>query len=724
MSWILPSREFLLSALCSLVIIICSNIVATAESNPELSDEQVEFFESKIRPVLVQQCYSCHSAKAGEPKAGLMLDSRPAMHTGGDSGPAVVPGDIDASLILGAIRYDDFEMPPKEKLPAKVIADFEKWVKMGAPDPRDQVVSLSESNKFEAAKSFWSFQQPQRHAIPEEADLAWVKKPIDGFISAKMLAVKLAPNPMADRRTLLRRLSYDLKGLPPSMEELKQFREDDSPVAVEHWVEDYLNSPQFGERWARLWLDISHYGEDQAHVVGSNNSLFYPNAYLYRDWVIQAMNDDMPFDEFIRLQLAADLMETEEDQQFVALGFLGLGPKYYRRNDPEVMADEWEDRIDTVSRGLLGLTVACARCHDHKYDPIATEDYYALAGIFASTQMYNLPLDDSKEQGKDGQAKNPSDSWHIIKDGKPQDINVQIRGVATDKGAIVPRRFLSILSEDEPQHFKQGSGRLELANAIADRNNPLTARVFVNRVWGELFGQPLVTSTSNFGMLGDAPSHQELLDDLSVRFMESGWSLKWLIREIVLSSTYQQSSEASSQQLAIDPDNKLLSRMNRRKLDIEKWRDTILFVADNLDANIGGMSINPQDAKQTKRTIYSKVSRLELNKMLAMFDFPDPNSHSSGRNQSTTPLQKMFVLNSPFMVSHADALAARIISHSGPKTSSGVTYAYQLLYGRKPSVQELDLGINYLRAPGEDEEKRWQQYAQILLASNELLFVD
>lgn len=713
-----------MSALCSLMLIVCSNVVATAESNPPLSDKQVDFFESKIRPVLVQKCYSCHSAQAGEPKAGLMLDSRPAMHTGGDSGPAVVPGDIDSSLIMAAIRYDYFEMPPKEKLPENVIADFEKWVKMGAPDPRDQVVSLSESNKFEAAKSFWSFQQPQRHAIPEAADVAWVKKPIDGFISAKMLAEKLAPNPMADRRTLLRRLSYDLKGLPPSIEELKQFQQNDSPAAVEHWVEDYLGSPQFGERWARLWLDVSHYGEDQAHVVGGNKSLFYPNAYLYRAWVIQALNDDMPYDEFIRLQLAADLMETDDNSQLVALGFLGLGPKYYRRNDPEVMADEWEDRIDTVGRGLLGLTVACARCHDHKYDPIATEDYYALAGVFASTQMYNLPLDEKKELGKDGQAKNPSDSWHVIKDGKPQDINVQIRGVATDKGPIVPRRFLSVLSKDQPQQFTQGSGRLELANAIADPNNPLTARVFVNRVWGELFGQPLVTSTSNFGMLGDTPSHQELLDDLSVRFMESGWSLKWLVREIVLSNTYQQTSEASSQQLAIDPDNKLLSRKNRRKLDVEKWRDTILFVSDNLEASIGGKSINPQDAKQTKRTIYSQVSRLELNKMLAMFDYPDPNSHSSGRNQSTTPLQKMFVLNSPFMVSQADALAARILDHSGLKTSSGVTYAYQLLYGRKPSVQELDLGINYLKTPGEDEEKRWQQYAQILLASNELLFVD
>lgn len=700
--------------------------IATSATAALAASNEVEFFEKKIRPVLVERCYECHSTNADSVKGGLLLDSRDSSRKGGDSGAAIVPGNLDESLVLSALRYESFEMPPDGKLSDAVIADFEKWIKAGAHDPRDASPSKSAAAEIDwnEARKFWAFQPPIRHMVPALRTDAAVQRHIDRFVIVKLDEAGIAPNPEADRRTLIRRVTFDLIGLPPAPEEITAFLDDDSPQAYGRLVDRLLASPHYGERWARMWLDVSRYAEDQAHIVGNNTSLCYPNAHFYRDWVINALNSDMPYDTFVREQLAADLIDPQDKARHIALGFIGLGPKYYRRSDPEVMAEEWEDRVDIVTRGLLGITVACARCHDHKYDPFETEDYYALAGVFASTEMFNRPLDDKREKNKDGQAKKPEEAVHIVRDKQPQDLHVHIRGNVKKQGPLTKRRFLRVVSTGEPQPFTRGSGRLELANEIVSRSNPLTARVIVNRVWALHFGRPLVGTPSNFGSLGERPTHPMLLDDLAVRFMDADWSLKWLQREIVLSATYRQASTIDASKQEIDPSNSLLWRMNRRRLGVEPWRDALLAVAGQLESQVGGKSIKPQDPNERRRTMYSYISRLELDSMLAMFDFPDPNAHSPTRVETTTPLQKLFVLNSPFMVKQAESLADQLITSTGDD-SERIRFAYEALYGRPPHEDEIVLGLEFLSGCGEDDDLgRWTQYTQVLLASNEMLMID
>ena len=701
-----------------------------ARANPPA--EQIEFFEKSIRPILVKHCYKCHSAGAKKIRSGLLLDSRDGIRKGGERGPAVVPSDPAASLLLKALRYEEIQMPPGGKLPDAVIEDFATWIKQGAVDPRDGAASVQKRIDFQAAKRFWAFQPPHHHPVPVVHNREWPKQPIDHFILARLERAGVSPSLPADRRTWIRRVSFDLIGLPPSPEEVEAFVNDRAPDAVEKVVERWLASPHYGERWARVWLDVARYAEDQAHIVGNDQSLCYPNAYFYRDWVIGALNADMPYPRFIQLQLAADLIEPSDVKNWPALGFLGLGPKYYSRNSLAVMADEWEDRVDVVGRGLLGLTLACARCHDHKYDPIPTEDYYSLAGIFASTRMFNQPLDEKREKKSDSEAKQPKDAVHVVCEGKPTDLTVFIRGDVTVKGPTVPRHFLHVLCSGEPPPVQKGSGRLELAEAISSENNPLTARVIVNRVWGQLFGQPLVRTPSNFGALGERPSHPELLDDLSVRFMKTGWSLKWLQREIVLSAAYGQSSMNDSSHISADPENRLLGRMSRRRLGVEAWRDAILSVTGRLREPIGGSSIDPIAPDQNRRTVYSRVSRLSLNPMLSLFDFPDPNIHADHRVETTTPLQKLFVMNSPFMVRQAEALANFLATQTDgadsryePEVSARrfIQKAYLVLYGRPAGDAEMRLGLEFLKG-SKDAKVRRQQYAQVLLAANEMLFID
>lgn len=734
--------------LAALGLAVCLGaMLAPADGAVALGDEspaaRVEFFEKRIRPVLVEHCYKCHSNGAEKLQGKLLLDTREAVRKGGETGPAVVPGDADASLLLKALRYEDFEMPPSGKLPPDVIADFEAWIKHGAADPREGSGASPPAKQidFAAARQFWSFQPPREHAPPPVANAAWPARRIDSFILARLDAAGLAPAQAADRRTWLRRVTFDLTGLPPTPEAVAAFEADQSPDAFERVVDRLLAAPQHGERVARLWLDLARFAEDQAHIVGSDASLTYPNAYLYRDWVIAAINRDLPYDQFVRLQLAADLMEGDDSPNLAALGLIGLGPKYYSRRSLQVMSDEWEDRVDVVGRGLLGLTVACARCHDHKFDPIGTEDYYAMAGVFASTSMFNKPLHDDVEKAGDkkddedkefengrknsGEAKNPKDALHIVREGSPTDLNVFIRGNVENKGPVAPRHFLRVLCEGEPAPFASGSGRRELAEAIASKGNPLTARVIVNRLWGLYFGQPLVATASNFGALGEAPSHPELLDDLTVRFMDAGWSLKWLAREIVLSSAYRQTSRVEAGALAADSENLLLSRMNRRRMTVEQWRDAVLAASGRMRQSLGGASLDPQDPDETRRTIYSRASRLELNRMLAMFDYPDPNVHADRRVETTTPLQKLFVLNSPFMVEHAAALAELLtteVPDSAPDASrQRINLAYRRLYGRPATDDEVKLGIEFLQG---GNPQRLEQYAHVLLAANELLYVD
>ncbi|HEX4793606.1 MAG TPA: DUF1549 and DUF1553 domain-containing protein [Humisphaera sp.] len=588
-------------------------------------------------------------------------------------------------------------------------------------EPATQPIA-PESIDWAKARQFWSFRQPVLQNPPEVKESAWPRQPIDRFVLARLEERGLTHSAEADKITLIRRLTFDLTGLPPSPQDVEAFAVDASANAYENLVERLLASPAFGQRMASMWLPLARYAEDQAHQVGSDTQFFYANAFQYRQWVIDAFNRDLPYDKFITAQLAADKVDGGAEN-LAALGFIGLGPKYYNRNRLDVQADEWEDRVDTVCRTFLGLTVACARCHDHKFDPITQADYYGLAGVFASTKMVNKTADGKLVDLKDAKAKIPADMMHIVEDGAATDLNVFIRGDVDRKGPVVPRRFLRILCDDEPAPFQDGSGRRELAAAIASRSNPLAARVIVNRVWGLMFGRPLVATPSNFGHSGIPPTHPELLDDLAVRFMNNGWSIKGLIREIALSSTYRQTSRDNPANAATDPDNEQLWRMNRRRLAVEQIRDAVLTVSNELDP-AGGKSLELDDPANLRRTVYTRVSRLKLNDFLMQFDYPDANVHAEKRAVTITPIQKLFMLNSPFMIKRAKALAARFTADPYETDAARINRAYHLLFSRAAQPTEIELALDFLSRPTNADLTRWEQYAQMLLVCDEMLYVD
>jgi mono/diheme cytochrome c family protein len=769
-----------------------------------------EFFEARVRPVLVEHCLDCHGTD--KKKGGLRLDGRAAMLKGGDTGPAVVPGKPDESALITAVRYDaELQMPPKGKLKDTEIAALNDWVKRGAqwPEPRQGVsatkpvpapAALSVASTISTEdRAFWSFQAVRNPTPPAVHDATWTANPLDRFILASLEGAGISPSPPADKRTLIRRASFDLTGLPPTAEEIDAFLRDAAPDAFARVVDRLLASPRYGERWARHWLDIARYGEDQAH---SFQPRLYPSGYRYRDWLIRSFNRDLPYDQFVIAQIAGDLLdgpEAERNDRLAAVGMFACGPVYY---GDEKKHDQYADRIDTLTRGFLGLTVACARCHDHKYDPIPTADYYSLEAIFASTDYSEIPAvprsqveayDKAQEaiKAKDKQItefvksevarlkiksadekprllerllpeqsktkiqamraeletikKSAPPKYPVIHSlvdrAQPVDGRVLVRGNPDTPSATVPRQFLAVLTNHRTA-FRQGSGRLELARAVASPENPLTARVMVNRVWQQHFGRGLVATSSNFGTLGERPSHPELLDWLAHRFVASGWSLKELHRTIMLSSAYQQSSRFDSQSAERDPANTLVWRMNRRRLDVEAWRDAILTVAGRLETPMGGPSVSVDSASNHRRTVYAAVSRHDLAWMLRLFDFPDPNITSGSRTETTVPLQQLFVLNSEFMIDAARAVAARISpaapSPNEPRSAYEyrVNAAYSLLYGRPATIREMAIGVSYLTADdpapaaasssrvSQPDLSRWERYTQALLAANEFVFVD
>lgn len=587
-------------------------------------------------------------------------------------------------------------------------------------DPLDAVIE----SKFDwgQAKKHWSFKKPEKGVPPEVIDANWPARRVDFFTLSAMESQGLQPTAVSEMAPLIRRISYDLTGLPPESQVLERFSSGFDAMDYSQYVEELLNSWSFGERLASLWMNLARYAEDQAHQVGDDTKQFYPNAYRYREWVIEAFNRDLPYNEFIRFQLAADLMPLENPGDIKALGFLGLGPKYYNRGRLEVQADEWEDRIDTVTRSFLGLTVACARCHDHKYDPITTEDYYSLAGVFASTDMVNEHWRESGNAISDEEKKTRIHELHIVRDGAPRDLPVFLRGQVDNVGMMTPRRFLRVLSNGPAQPFSQGSGRLELAGSIADEANPLTARVYVNRVWDLIFGRPIVSTTSNFGELGAVPTHPELLDDLAIRFMESGWSTKWLIRELVYSSTYLQSSLGSEESLRRDPENRWLSRMNRKRLPVEMWRDGVLAASGQLD-RLGGPSQELSTLTHQRRTIYSRISRLELNDFLMLFDYPDANVHSGHRAITVTPTQKLYALNSEFILGQSEAFA-EILKSCGSHEDR-IRTGFRRTAFREPDAAEMQICLNFLvDGQGNIREERLVPFAHSRLICNEMTYVD
>lgn len=578
--------------------------------------------------------------------------------------------------------------------------------------------ALAPAEKPSATTDFWAFQPPEKSPLPAlDTDLA-ANHRLDVFLNAALAERNLPVQKRAEDNVYFRRLHVTLTGLPPQPADSASFKADDDPNKDARWADRLLASYAFGERFASFWLPIARYAEDQAHQVGDNATLTYPNAHLYRQWVIDAFNRDLPYEDFIRFQLAADLHEDGAEERD-ALGFLGLGPKYYNRRRLEVMADEWEDRVDTVTRSFLGLTVACARCHDHKYDPISAEDYHALAGVFASTEMVNETLP-GMEPAKDEEKKKgaaPIESRHIVKEGEAKDLPVFIRGDVTRKGDTVKRRFLSILSQGEPASLTEGSGRKPLAKAIASPTNPLTARVMANRLWQEIFGQGVVSTPSNFGALGQAPTHPELLDDLALAFREHG-SSKRLIREMLETAAFQRTSSSDPLAAKKDPGNRWLSHMSRRRLPFEMWRDAVLQASGSLDSR-GGKSLEIDDESNHRRTVYARISRLDLNDVLEQFDYPDPNIHAADRTQTATTSQKLYLLNHPFVLEQSSRLAARARA-SASTTEDRISWLYQQLLARAPKQEELTRTRAFL----EEGEERWDALAQVLLCSNEMLYLD
>ena len=866
--------------------------------------ERAEHFEMKIRPILANRCYGCHSSA---PLGGLAVNSRNGLLKGGKTGPAVVPGKPEESLLIQAIEHlnDKMKMPMgQSKMPDLEIATLSAWIKDGAFWPEAPVASNSLKSKYVITaeqRKFWAFQPISKPNLPAVKNAKWVASAVDRFVLAKLEQNQLKPNSAATRADLIRRAYIDLTGLPPTYEETRRFVSDPNPDAFAGVVDRLLNSKEYGERWGRYWLDVARYADDR---MDSDVMLPYPNSFRFRDWVIKAFNDDMPYDLFVKAQIAGD--QLEDPKRFApGLGFYGLSPELT------------DDRVDVTTRGFLALTGACAQCHDHKFDPIPTKDYYALQGVFSSTKraefelapadqvkaykaqakkidelkkriesfLHNQatqlaealaadspryiraarkvmsalgqtvaevasadqldritlehwvpylktgPVDNNYLKGwrdesfdlvkfkqealavlqerKQVDEKNllsrvtndantkgetfalPPDrfylwrdlffsdfygrefkqeedgilyygpnrgyltsdgtverflegQWksylgnmraelkelqaklapqyeyaHAIKDNPtPIDEKIRVGGSEENQGETAPRAFLSILSDGDPKPFTKGSGRLELAEAIADPKNPLTARVMVNRVWQHHFGEGLVRTVSNFGRMGEKPSHPELLDYLASRFIENGWSMKKLHREIMLSATYQLSSDGNATNLALDGDNRLLWRVNRQRLDAESMRDTLLSVAGELDHTAAGKPTPLEDIQNRRRSVYGFVSRRKLDGTLALFDFPNPNLSAEKRTTTATPLQQLFFLNSEFLTARAKALELRL--RTAQPAEERIKQAYRIVFGRDATAEELRLGREYTAGGG----SAWLSYAQVLLSSNELVFVN
>jgi hypothetical protein len=936
----------------------------------------VQFFEQKIRPVLVQHCYTCHSAQAKKLRGGLRLDTRAGLREGGDSGPAIVPGKPLASLLLKALWHDGLEMPPKGKLPDHVIADFERWIRMGAADPRGgQAAPAPTTIDLEAGRKFWAFQPPRRHAVPRVVHTAWPRSDIDRFILAALEAKGLQPVGDTDRRTLIRRATIDLIGLPPTPAEIDAFVNDPAPdgAAFAKVVDRLLASPHFGERWGRHWLDVARYADSN----GKDENLTFHEAFRYRDYVIDSFNHDKPFNRFVMEQIAGDLMPAagpaQKDEQLTGTGFLVVGPKVLADRDfVKRKMDVLDEQIDTVGRAFLGLTLGCARCHDHKFDPIPTADYYALAGIFSSTRTLDgikvgnavvsgwmlrplggaagearaaavkahqqklaalvarikkvkaelqahedkatvrhpdkLPgivvddqdaklvgqwkrstyvrpyvgtgylTDDKAGKGekaviftprlpKAGEYEvhvaytaasnrstntpvtirfaggektvvlnqterpplgglfqsvgtyrfdagtagsvtiaNKGTTGYVIVDAvrfvpagalakvketaegipaevrrniaaaqeqlkklqaeqkaltaaapappvlvmavkdeaQPANCRIQIRGNPHSFGALVPRGFLRVATAGQmPTVAAHQSGRLELARWLADPSNPLTARVMANRVWQHLLGEGLVRTVDNFGRQGELPSHPELLDALALRFMEDGWSVKKLIRAIVLSRVYQLRCTTEAAAAKADPENRLLGRAHRRRLEAEVIRDAMLRVAGRLDLTRGGCPVailgeraidnNSQGGVPTdtnlRRSIYWPVIRNDLPQLFEVFDFADPDVTTGKRNTTIVATQALYLMNSPFVLAQARHTATRLLPL--PNDAARLAELYRWALGRTPTAKEIQTTLRFLahyrrgiKDPTRRDVDAWTAVCQAMFGCTEFRFVE
>ncbi|HET6572986.1 MAG TPA: PSD1 and planctomycete cytochrome C domain-containing protein [Fimbriiglobus sp.] len=762
--------------------------VSAAASAADPSAGAVEFFETKVRPVLAEHCYKCHGAK--KQMAGLRLDTADGFRKGTDDGPIVVAGEPAKSPMVRAVRrVGERPMPPKHPLPADAVAVLTEWVKAGAPYPADRAGTMM--HKPDAARKHWAF-RPVLDPIPP-ATKTPAANPIDRFLLAKLEEHGLGFSPPAVRRTLIRRAYFDLIGLPPTYEEVEAFVHDPSPGAYERLIDRLLASPAYGERWGRHWLDLARYSDSKGYVFTEERK--YPFAYTYRDYVIRAFNEDKPYDQFVVEQLAADKLPLGEDKSpLAALGFLTLGRRFSNN-----INDIIDDRIDVVTRGLMGLTVACARCHDHKYDPIPTADYYSLYGVFASTvEPKDLPLigavthtkeydefvaelaerekaladfrekriaakvaalgglagpgvavvrrperllnradrnesDRLKKKIDQFRANSPAApprAMAVADAPRPTEPVVFLRGNPNNRGPRVPRRMPAVVAGPNREPFTDGSGRLELARAIASPANPLTARVFVNRVWMHHFGRPLVNTPSDFGTRSDPPTHPLLLDWLAARFVEDGWSVKKLHKRMMLSAAYQQASDNRPELAQADPESRLLGRANRKRADFEAMRDGLLAVSGKLDRTLYGRSVDLfKRPYTTRRSVYAFIDRQNLPGTLRAFDFPSPDMHSPQRPVTTVPQQALFLMNSPFAAEQARGVVARRDVAWTPSAAERVKRIYRAVLSRDPSADEVKLAREFVVAAGKVKPAAgrlgpWELFAQVLLLSNEFAFVD
>ncbi len=769
-------RSFLQSSLPLVVTAWCAlaGSIVAAEPKPE----DLRFFEMKIRPLLAENCFKCHGAE--KQKGGLRLDRAEGIADGGVSGePLVDAKKPESSALMRAVRHAEgvAKMPPSGKLTDAEIADLESWVRRGAPFPAATKVERRLESRH------WAFQP-----IRSEND-----SDLDRFVQAKLTAAGLKPAPSADKRTLIRRATFDLTGLPPTPEEIADFLADESRTAFENVIDRLLASSAYGERWGRHWLDVARYADSN----GLDENVAFGNAWRYRDYVVRSFNADKPYDRFLMEQIAGDLLLDAGIDGVIATGFLALGPKVLAEVDEKKMEyDIVDEQVDTLGRTVMGLTLGCARCHDHKFDPISAADYYGLAGVFVSTKTmehfkkvarwHEVSLatpselqrqadhdaavaklkdaikaltgksdDDSKAQLKTLKEKLAAlekvapelPSALAVVEGKPTDVPVFKRGNHLTPGELVKRRFPIVLAgESQPELPNDRSGRLELAKWLVDPKHPLTARVMVNRVWRWHFGKGLVRSVDNFGLLGEPPTHPELLDWLAMIFIKDGWSLKKLHKRIMLSATYRQSSRFDPAAGTADPDNRLLWRANVQRLEAEAIRDSLLAVSGDLDRTIGGPSLahvknrgylfdhTSKDLTSyatARRSIYLPVVRNNLYDVFQLFDAPDATVPNGDRATTTVPTQSLFFLNSDLASHAADSLAGRILAKHAPEER--VQSLFELVYGRPPSeterkqllsnVAEFESAYANETDAAKRTRKAWAAVAQTVLASNEFIYV-
>ena len=763
-------------------------LLAPALTAADMSPAQRTFFETKIRPVLVKQCYECHSAGAKKIGGKLLLDSPAEMLGGGESGPAMIPDRPDESLIIQALRYDGLEMPPRQRLPDAVVQDFVTWVKMGAPDPRAPAAGKPAPAAPVDRAALWAYQPVQAPVLPAVRRQDWPRDALDRLVLAGLEARGLAPVADAPPAVLIRRLHADLVGLPPTAEDVQAFVQEHAQRgarAVESLVDRLLASPHFGERWGRHWLDVARYGESNGNDGLSRNPSF-PHAWRYRDYVIRAFNDDTPYDRFLTEQIAGDLLPAgspaQRDRQLTATGFLALGAKPAKAMNENFEMDVVADQVGLIGSAVLGLSVGCARCHDHKTDPIPTRDYYALAGIFKSTETLwgaaayegltapqtalhelqaahrltarpeteQLILARSKKKAvKASFAYAPDAPLAMgVRDAKAvADCRLNIGGEAKRLGPAVPRGFLSAggpAGMAIPRDSKQ-SGRLQLAQWLTHPQHPQTARVMANRLWLHLFGEGLAPTPDDLGVSGERPAQPQLLDHLAERFIRGGWSVKRLIRDLVLSRTYQLDSRATPALRAADPENRLLGRHARRRLDAEALRDALLAVSGGLDRTPGRGSLIQQqevlinqlgDLHQPSphRSVYLLLLRNSMPAELTPFNLPDGTAVTGRRDRSTLATQALHLLNHPFVVEQARRLAERV-QRAAAEDAARITAAYRFALAREPAAAELDQARDFLReadlmlASSRTETAApaigaWAAFCQALRASNERRYID